>query len=154
MLQTNIYVKNAPNLIKKTADIITGDNPAALVGMDKNWNVPAYIGENADLSAEDAEQAREAAWHAAFNPDQEMADPNISYTTMAVVDGIAISSQHCAYGDCISELANSRGASFSLYHEHLHGTKCCVKNCDVQKIAGTQASEEHQGQWNKHVQHH
>ena len=48
---------------------------------------------------------REAALHAASNPDQEMADPNILYTTMAV-DGIVISSQHCAYGDCISELAN------------------------------------------------
>ena len=55
MLQTNIHVKNAPNLIKKTADIITRDDPAALVGMDENWNVPAYVGENADLAAEDAE---------------------------------------------------------------------------------------------------
>ena len=72
----------------------------------------------------------------------------ISYTTIAVVDGIVISSQHCAYDDCISELANSRGASFCPYHEHLHGAKCHVKNCDVQKIAGTQA---HQGQWNRHV---
>ena len=79
---------------KKTADIITGDNPAALVGMDKNWNVPAYVGENADLA----------------------------------------------------ELANSRGASFCPYHEHLHVAKYCVKNCDVQKIAGTQAYKEHQGQ--------
>ena len=66
--------------------------------MDENQNVPAYVGENADLAAEDAEQAREAALHAASNPDQEMADPNISYITMAVVDGIVITSQHCAYG--------------------------------------------------------
>ena len=80
--------------------------------MDENQNVPAYVGENADLAAEDAEQAREAALHAASNSDQEMADLNISYTTMAVVNGIVIFSQHCAYGDCISELANSRGASF------------------------------------------
>ena len=56
---------------KRTADIITGDNPAALVGMDKNWNVPAYVGKNADLTAEDAEQAREAVLNAASNPDQE-----------------------------------------------------------------------------------
>ena len=33
---------------KKTADIITGDDPAALVSMDENQNVPAYVGENAD----------------------------------------------------------------------------------------------------------
>ena len=50
---------------KRTADIITGDDPAALGGMDENQNVPAYVGENADLAAEDPEQAREAALHAA-----------------------------------------------------------------------------------------
>ena len=36
----------------------------------------------------------------------------------------------------------------------MHGAKCHVKNCNVQKIAGTQACEIHQEQWNKHVQHH
>ena len=77
---------------KKTADIITGDDPAALVGIDENQNVPALVREDADLAAEAAEQARQNALHAAS--DQEMADndPNVSYTTMAVVDGIIISS--------------------------------------------------------------
>ena len=140
---------------KKTADIITGDDPAALVGMDENQNVPALVGEDADLAAQAAEQARENALNVA-NTDQDMADNdlNCSYTTMAVVDGILISSQHCAYENCISELANSRGGTFCAYHDHLHGAKCRVKNCDVQKIAGTQACEEHQEQWNKYVQHH
>jgi hypothetical protein len=141
---------------KKTADIITGDDPAALVGIDENRNVPELVGENADLASQAAEQARDNALHAASNTDQEMADndPNGSYTTMAVVDGIVISSQHCAYDNCISELANSRGGTFCAYHEHLHGAKCRVKNCNVEKIAGTQACEGHQEQWNKHVQHH
>ena len=92
MLQTNTLVKNAPNPIKKTANIITGDDPAALVGMDENRNVPALVGENADSATEAAEQARQDAVHAAFNADQEMADPNVLYTTMTVVDGIVISS--------------------------------------------------------------
>ena len=39
-------------------------------------------------------------------------------------------------------------------HEHFHGVKCHVKNCNVQKVAGTQACERHQEQWNRHVQHH
>ena len=141
---------------KKTADIIIGDDPAALVGIDENWNVPALVGENADLAAEAAEQARANALHAASNTDQEMADNNSngSYVTMAVVDGIVISSQHCAYDKCISEFANSRGGAFCAYHEYFHGARCHVKNCNVQKIAGTQACEIHQEQWNKHVQHH
>jgi CxC6 like cysteine cluster associated with KDZ transposases len=58
------------------------------------------------------------------------------------------------YLDCISELANSRGAAFCPHHEHFHGAKCHVKNCNVQKIAGTQACEEHQEKWNRHVQCH
>ena len=33
---------------RKTADIITEDDCAALVGMDENQNVPALVGENAD----------------------------------------------------------------------------------------------------------
>jgi hypothetical protein len=139
---------------RQTADIITGDDPAALVGIDENQNVPALVGDNANLAAEAAEQARQNAMHTASDTDQEMDDPNESYTTMAVVDGICIPSQHCAYDNCTSELANSRGGSFCAYHEHLHGARCRMKNCNVEKIAGTQACEIHQEQWNKHVHHH
>ena len=75
---------------KRTADIITGDDPAALVGMDENRDVPPLIGENADLAAEAAEQAN--AMHVASVDDQEMdVDLDNSYVTMVVVDGIVIS---------------------------------------------------------------
>ena len=79
---------------KSTADIITGDDPAALVGVDENWNVPALVGEGAELAAE---QARQTASHSASIADQEMADnnPNNSYITMVVVDGIVISPPVC-----------------------------------------------------------
>ena len=42
---------------KKTADIITGDNPAALVGIDENRNVPVLVGDDADLAVQDAAQS-------------------------------------------------------------------------------------------------
>ena len=99
---------------KRTADIITGDDPAALVGIDENHNVPALTGENAGLvAAEAAEQVN--AIHAASVTDQEMdidLNNDSSYITMAVVDGIVISPPHCAYDNCTSELANSSGGSF------------------------------------------
>jgi hypothetical protein len=76
---------------KKTADIITGDDPAALVGIDENRNVPALVGEDADLAAEAAEQARQNALHAASNQEMADNDPNVSYTMMAIVYGIIIS---------------------------------------------------------------
>ena len=34
-----------------------------------------------------------------------------------------------------------------------NGAKCRVKNCNVQKVAGTQACERHQEQWNKYIHH-
>ena len=139
---------------KRTADMITGDDPAALVGIDENHDVPALTGDNAGLAAEAADQARENAMHAASVDEEMDVDLNDSYVTMAVVDGIVISPPHCAYDNCISELANSRGGSFCAFHEHLHGAKCRVRNCDVQKVAGTQACERHQQQWNRHVQCH
>ena len=37
---------------KRTAYIITGDDPAALVGMDENWNVPEYVGDSAVLAVD------------------------------------------------------------------------------------------------------
>jgi hypothetical protein len=61
--------------------------------MDENQNVPALVGEHADLAAEAAEQARQNALHAGSTADQEVSInyPTNSYTTMAVVDGIVIS---------------------------------------------------------------
>ena len=100
------------------------------------------------MAAEAAEQARENAMHVASVDEEINVDLNDSYVAMAVVDGIVISPPHCAYDNCISELANSRGGSFCAFHEHLHGEKCSVRNCDVQKVAGTQACERHQQQWN------
>ena len=74
---------------KRTADIITEDDPAALVGIDENRDVPPLIGENADIVAQAIEQ--ENVTHAA-SVDQDMdIDLNGSHVTMAVVDGIVIS---------------------------------------------------------------
>jgi hypothetical protein len=146
---------------KRTADIIIGNgpatlDPAALVDMDENQNVPTLVGELADLAAQEAEQMRQNALHARSTANQEMAVnyPTNSYITMAVVDGIVISPPHCAYDNCISELANSRGGSFCALHEHLHGAKCRVRNCSTPKVVGTQACARHQEQWNKHAQNH
>src|ERR1700728_412508 len=42
---------------KETADRITGDDPAAVLGVDENHQVPALVGEDADLAVQDAEDA-------------------------------------------------------------------------------------------------
>ena len=43
---------------KETADRITGDDPAAVLGVDENHQVPALVGENAELAIQEAAQAR------------------------------------------------------------------------------------------------
>jgi hypothetical protein len=43
---------------KDTADKITGDDPAGVIGVDENRNVPILTGDDADLAARDAAEAR------------------------------------------------------------------------------------------------
>ena len=64
--------------------------------MDENRAVPELLGEDADLAAEAAEQARQNALETANQEmDIDNSPANASYTTMAVVDGIVISSSVC-----------------------------------------------------------
>ena len=67
--------------------------------MDENRNVPALVGEGADLAAEAAQEARQHALQSASTTDQEMdvdsPSAHTSYTTMVVVDGILISPPVC-----------------------------------------------------------
>jgi CxC5 like cysteine cluster associated with KDZ transposases len=76
---------------KQTADIITGDDPAALVGVDDNREVPVLVGDGADLAVQDAAQAREHA----LNSEQahHVMDVDHAPVTMAVLDGIVMGPQ-------------------------------------------------------------
>ena len=93
------FCKECTQPYKKTADVMSGGDPAALVGVDENRAVPALVGEGADLAAEAAEQARQTAFEAGSEIDDDMSiddqPAHNSYTTMAVVDGIVISPSVC-----------------------------------------------------------
>jgi hypothetical protein len=54
----NHFCSECTHNYKDTVDILTGDDPAALVGVDENRNVPVLTGEDADLAVQDAAQAR------------------------------------------------------------------------------------------------
>ena len=76
---------------KETADVITGEDPAALVGIDENRVVPVLVGENADLAAQDAAQARENAANIQDRRADAMdVDNSSAPVVMAVVDGIVM----------------------------------------------------------------
>lgn len=83
---------------------------------------------------------------------QSTSEPEGAPVKMIVVDGIVMGPTHCAFDDCIADLDNSRGGAFCADHENEFGDKCRVLNCQNDKVHTTQACEQHQGQWKKHMQ--
>src|ERR1700674_3464757 len=118
---------------KKTADRITGDDPAAVLGVDENHQVPALVGEDAELAIQDAAQARlnaRLAAQARSNADDAMdldessqscssaedvgassqnssSSEEASPVTLVVMDGVVMGPSHCAFHNCIEELKNA-----------------------------------------------
>src|ERR1700683_2590916 len=107
---------------KEIADRITGDDPAAVLGVDENHQVPALVGEGAELAIQDAAQARlnaQLAAQARSNADDAMdvdessqssssaEDVEASSVTLVVMDGVVMGPTHCAFDDCIEELQNA-----------------------------------------------
>jgi CxC6 like cysteine cluster associated with KDZ transposases len=122
---------------KDTADRITADDPAAVLGVDENHQVPALVGEGAELAIQDAAQARlnaQLASQARSNADDAMdvdessqssssaedaktssqssSTDEASPVTLVVMDGVVMGPTHCAFDDCIGELQNAQGGVF------------------------------------------
>lgn len=51
-------------------------------------------------------------------------------------------------------MANARGGVFCAFHNHEYGAKCRIRECNNQKIQGTQACERHQQQWTQYSSQH
>jgi hypothetical protein len=85
------------HLYKKASDIITENNPAAVVGVDENRVVPALIGEEAGLALQEAAQARRIAADARAQPPagddgdaMDVDDRPKGMVNMVVIDGIVM----------------------------------------------------------------
>jgi hypothetical protein len=89
---------------KRTADIITGDDPAAVAGNDENRVVPPLVGEDAELAINDAAHARENARNqTATIADQDM-DVDHAPVKMVVLDGIVIGPVVCILASCVMKI--------------------------------------------------
>src|SRR6202453_4157386 len=121
---------------KETADRITGDDPAAVLGVDEHHQVPDLVGEGAELAIQDAAQARlnaQLAAQARSNADDAMdvdessqsssSSEEASPVTLVVMDGVVMGPTHCAFDNCIEELKNARGVFF------VHGMKLHMVIC-------------------------
>ena len=80
---------------KARADILTGDDPAAVVGIDENRAVPSLQGEGADLAVRDAAEARQRARRQNVAVEDQM-EVDIAPVQMVVVDGIVMGHPVCA----------------------------------------------------------
>jgi hypothetical protein len=94
----NHFCSECTHNYKRTADQITADDPAALVGVDENRNVPLLQGEDADLAAQDTAQARLDAMNA-MNVDEAASDTSMAPVKMVVMDGIVMGHTVC-FGHC------------------------------------------------------
>jgi hypothetical protein len=92
----NHFCSECTHDYKQTADRITGDDPAAVVGIDENQRVPGLTGPDADLATRDAAQARYDAENSMLI-DQTSASTVAAPVKMVVIDGIVIGPTVCFY---------------------------------------------------------
>jgi CxC5 like cysteine cluster associated with KDZ transposases/CxC6 like cysteine cluster associated with KDZ transposases len=118
---------------RTSSSITTAANSADIVGIDDDAEQSANSDSSSESTSENAMNVEKAP------------------VKMVVVDGICIGPKHCAYPNCADDLENNHTAVFCAIHEQRHGGKCHVHDCDTDKIKGTQACQQHQQQWKKHV---
>ena len=82
---------------KRTADRITGDDPAAMVNNDESRVVPPLVGVGADLAARDAIIAQENARNQVLAETDQNMDIDHPPVTMIVVDGICAGPLVCLF---------------------------------------------------------
>ena len=120
-----------------------------------------YLGESGKIGAAKNHSCSECTQkykHSADDIEHEHANVEESEeyapVKLVVMDGIVMGPTHCAYDNCTANLANARGGAFCPYHEIEYGLKCRVRECTNDKVAGTQACEQHKHQWKKYMESH
>jgi hypothetical protein len=144
------FCSECTHTFKQTADIITGNDPAALIGVDENHDVPSLIGEDADLAVQDAAQARLNA-ETAMDIDRSPSPDEGVPVKLVVLDGVVMGPTHCAYENCSQDLAQTQRAVFCVQHELLRGNLCRIHDCDNIKVDPSQTCTEHQNRWYQHA---
>ena len=111
----NNFCSECTHDYKNIADIITGNDPAGLVGVDENHNVPVLTGEDADLAAQDAAQARLDVENA-IDIDQTPSPSEATSVELVVMDGVVMGPTHCAFDNCIQDLVKLKGGVLCVHH--------------------------------------
>jgi CxC5 like cysteine cluster associated with KDZ transposases/CxC6 like cysteine cluster associated with KDZ transposases len=145
---------------KKRADMIPNvDDPAAVVGVDENQNVPAFVGDDNNdqmMNVDDVEHSSDSssendAMEIERSSTDEDSQSEHATVQMVVVDGIVFGPKHCAFEDCTADLKNHKTGVFCAAHETIRGHLCRIQNCQNAKVAGTQACQQHRNHWRSYA---
>jgi hypothetical protein len=152
---------------KKEADVIPeADDPASVVGVDENRNVPEFVGEQEEVDDDNTNRRRPHVEDVPMevNDDQpnrrrphvedvpmEVDEEEQSFVQMVVLDGIVMGPKHCAFENCTADLANYRNGVFCVEHENIRRDLCRIQDCDRNKAPDIHTCEQHRERWHSHV---
>jgi CxC5 like cysteine cluster associated with KDZ transposases/CxC6 like cysteine cluster associated with KDZ transposases len=151
---------------KSVADVIPEINdPAGMIGVDENHQVPVFAGEDTNdpiasvegnsSDSDDDSMDSNTSGGSSMSVDSEHQDRSIemanSKVQMVVMDGIVMGPKHCAYANCANDLVNYKTGVFCAAHEAICGNLCRVQTCNNPKVDGIQTCYRHRNLWHSHV---
>ena len=113
-----------------------------VVGVDNDQAVFPMVNSNPESSTSNFALGE--------NVQTDVTENESAVVKLVVMDGIVMGPQHCAFGDCTTDLANTRGGVFCSIHDIQYGAKCRVVGCLSSKVNGTQACHQHKAEWSKY----
>jgi len=148
---------------RKADELPEADDPAGLVGIDENHQVPAYVGDNDQIIVDeiaDSEDTGSEEEPMEVDESSELDHPNSEQSkmeqdplnmNMAVLDGIVMGCKHCAFADCEGDFANYQTGVFCAEHERICGHLCHIKDCQNPKAPEIHTCHQHKECWHSHV---
>ena len=127
---------------KDISDINNNADPATVVGVDNDQAVFLMVNSNPESSTSNFVLEE--------NVQTKVTENEPAVVKMVVMNGIVMGPQHCAFGDCTADLANTRGGVFCSIHEIEYGAKCRVVGFLSSKVNGTQPCHQHKAEWSKY----
>ena len=112
----------------------------------------SHLGQQGVISASQGHACSECTHPFRSSNDPNDMDVGQGFVTMHVVEGIVMGPTHCAYENCENELLNASGGAFYALHEHEYGNQCQIIGCNQDKVPSTMACQQHQNEWQKHLQ--
>jgi CxC5 like cysteine cluster associated with KDZ transposases/CxC6 like cysteine cluster associated with KDZ transposases len=150
---------------KAQADMLPeADDPAGLVGVDENHEVPHFEGQyedanmEVDVIAEDENVAMDidipqGGQYQTPGSTQQHTEQNQGqgYVQMVVLDGIVMGPKHCSIEGCTADLQNYRNGVFCEEHEFTQGHLCRIQDCQNLKAENIQTCNQHRQHWRAHL---